>query len=402
MARRIGCLLAALLLGSSAWGQAIPAAPSDQQCMALGALRDGALFNEWDATSGKLRIYHDAYQALQESQADVDSASTALQIATALGTFAEVTHATTDLIENIAPVPRLKSLESRIYHFVQEVREKGAFATATTDGEVAEAFLDMGLQLNAVTKTIAGFKDLYRDSAELANDLKQSQDIQRQLRGQMGMLGRDIAKLDASIARIEAILHKLQATKDAIDAKCGNRGCPMPGSIAIRQKGTVACLVNLGTDCPGCKEGWRHRCEVIATGQIAWRPLDQCLPGELKSATSGISREQTAASLFSAQAEVLSSMPSKEERAAERRKNQADLARYNNALRQDAAEAQARTQQLAAERAASAAQAAQAEQAAWAELRERQARAAAESQKQQKRCPPIGKCAPDSHVACEC
>lgn len=393
-------LVAMLTLGATLPNVAFAqgAQPSAAQCETLVKYRDTGLYAEWSTVVGKSSAYVQAKVALDEAYADVNSTKSAQHVADAAGALAHVAGTLSTLTLNITGV-RYRALERTVVSTLTESRSAIDWYFASDADRVVMIgtyMADMAASANAVSRAAVTVKDLALDLKGMTDDLAESASIRRQLDQQMSNLSRDAAQLQGKIDAVDASLARLGGVKDAIDKACGRRGCPVPGSETVSRKGSIVCLVSAQAACPGCRDGWRHRCDATSAG-LAWKPLDECLPNDLKNAKAGSSRQKTAADLFAAQSTALSSTATKEERAERARESQRAASMFSDSVNRGLE--RAREQNAALEEARLNAELEQARQsAAFEEARQREASKA----NQTTRCPPIGRCAPTSQVACEC
>ncbi len=350
---------------------------SKQECAAAGVYRDSILFRDWDQAQTQLRDVTIRFQGLREAKDVLHTSKSDLEFVTALGTIAHRAKAMANLTENLA---KLLFPEAKLSNTTLDLIN--AYNTAY---DPLGAARDAVAALHPITQALHTVHTLASDASNTTRSKAISSEINAQLTSQMAHLSKNIKALELSAVALNGQVRNLQDFKSNIDTFCGGvSGCAIPGSTVSNRIGTTKCLVDVVSAlCPSCKSGYRHRCEPLGKGALEWRPIEECLPNELKNAKSGASRQQTAAALFSAQAADLASTPTKEQRVVDQRRREADAAGIANAMRRGAAQAEERNQQLRVMEAAE--------------------REAAENAHQNAvRCPPIGRCAPESRVACEC
>jgi hypothetical protein len=226
--------------------------PTEQQCRKLAAVRDGPLFTEWDQARGRLQAYRNGYDALDTAYADLRSTSDTKRWVDLLGAFAHVANTSTNLIQNAAAIPGLKSLEKGAYALIQNLKDAGSLAGAGSEGEITEAIADIAAQANVVTRAMVTVKDLVQDSRAMAADLAAAQQVRESLDGQMSYLSREMSRLDASIARLSSTLKRLQGIKDDIDRQCGSRAAAtvrQPAQEPVRAPAPVQQSGGPSADC---------------------------------------------------------------------------------------------------------------------------------------------------------
>lgn len=140
------------------------------------------------------------------------------------------------------------------------------------------------------------------------------------------------------LAKETARAAKLREEQELALNRSAYAGCTAPSA----REGTTKCLVDVAPAlCPSCRQGWRHRCEAVGRGvDLAgqWRPLEECLPNELKNAKNGDQSQQRVAGLLTAQASSISSMPSEEQNARSQRENMEFALGIANSMRRASAE----------------------------------------------------------------
>jgi hypothetical protein len=285
-----------------------PTQPSAAQCEAMAKYRDTGLYAEWESVVGKSSKYSQAMKALDAAYADVNATKKDLNIADLAGALAHTAGTLSTLTLNLTGV-RFRQFERGVLAALKGSKSAIDFYASSGNeriGMVGMYMAEAATSASALTRGAVAVKDLALDLKGMTDDLKESAAIKRQLNQQMTNVRRDAAQLQSKIDTIDALLAHLGGLKDAIDKACGNRGCPLPGADTASRKGAVVCLVSAQAKCPGCKGGWRHRCDATPLG-LAWRPVDECLPNELTNAKSGLDRHKTASQLFAAQSTALTS-----------------------------------------------------------------------------------------------
>lgn len=353
----MGCAMFRLFVALLAIGAALPtdvnaqaAQPSSAQCESLAKYRDAGLYAEWSSVVGASGTYAQAMTALDEAYADVKSTDHALHMADAVGIFAHVAGTLSTLTLNLTGV-RYKALERTVVSALTDGRFAIDWYFASDSERVvmlAQYMNDIAISASVVGRGAIAARDLALDLTRMTNDIAESESIHRKLDQQMSSLRRDTAQLQSKIANIDASLARLSGLKDAIDQACGSRGCPISGTATVSRKGSIACLVSSQASCPGCKGGWRHRCDATTAGP-AWHPVDKCLPNELRNAKTGADRQKVASELFAAQSDALLSEPTNKEKAERRQKMTENMSMMADAVNKGSSQAAERNAYFASQ-----------------------------------------------------